>query len=187
MQAPDYECSECGYVCNDLVDTGVDICPECGSAPLLDEMKWLPSKSPPPIIEHKPQPPRYVEEITACFNCEDGTDFLVVARNGQGFLAEGSVYAFVQDRSGRVWQITGLSSSGFFHKKLVLHLRDQYERPKKAVIHTLREVQPDRFTTYVAMEAMRAASGVQCFSSVFQWTPLNSEDAKYAWAKLRWS
>jgi len=130
-------------------------------------------------------PPRYAEEIKGYFNCEDGADFLVIARKGQGFISHGAIYVFVQDRARHVWQITGFSSSGFFKKKLVLDLVSQGGDRRKITIDSIREPQRDQVAKCIAMAAMMARTGVPVFSTALQWKPYDPEDADGAWSMIR--
>lgn len=182
MEDTQYKCSKCGHVTSDILDPECDFCPECGEMPMFDDMKWMPAGGSPPVA---PPRARYAEEIKGYFNCEDGADFLVVARKGQGFISSGAVYVFVQDRAAHVWRIAGFSSSGFFKKKLVLDLVGQGGDRRKITIDSIREPLPDQVAKCIAMAATMAQSGMPIFSTAFQWTPYDPEDGDRAWSMIR--
>jgi hypothetical protein len=183
MHGPQYRCSKCGHVTSEILEPDSDLCPSCDGSPIFGDSTWIPvSDASASSIEKRH---RYVEDIRGYFNCEDGSEYLVVARNGQGFISKGAVYIFLQDRTSKVWQVAGMSSAGFFKKRLVLDLAGQGGERRKVIVQTVREPQPEEVAKCLSMAGLVARSPVPMFSVQFLWTPLDPEEASAAWNMIR--
>ena len=139
--------------------------------------------------------PPHDEEIKGCICCEDGADFLVIARRDERLLTQGKVYVrvqdreahyiFLQDRTAKVWQIISYSTVGLFKKKQVLSLVSQGGDRRQIVIASIREPQPDQVATCIGMAVFMSKGPISILSAEFRWTPYDPMDARAAFESLR--